>query len=198
MVDPSRPFRDVQEMRYPTATRCWERRCASVPEGVETAIFGMGCFWEPSASSGRRQASTRRRSATPGASLPTHYEEVCSGRTGHTEAVLVAYDTAETSYQEMLKLFWETTTPPRNAPETTSARSTVGDPLERRRAASCRRGFARRLPGDAVGLRIRRDHHRAAQAGRSTTPRTTTSSTSRRTPAATAGLAGPASPAPSA
>jgi len=48
---------------------------------------------------------TRQRSATPVAQ-PT-YEEVCSGRTGHTEAVLVAFDTSSTSYEQMLKLFWE-------------------------------------------------------------------------------------------
>jgi peptide-methionine (S)-S-oxide reductase len=78
------------------------------PEGVETAIFGMGCFWGAErifwqAPSVYTTAVGYAGGVTPN---PT-YEEVCSGRTGHTEAVLVAYDTAATSYEEMLKLFWE-------------------------------------------------------------------------------------------
>jgi peptide-methionine (S)-S-oxide reductase len=78
------------------------------PDGVETAIFGMGCFWGAErifwqAPSVYTTAVGYAGGVTPN---PT-YEEVCSGRTGHTEAVLVAYDTAATSYEEMLKLFWE-------------------------------------------------------------------------------------------
>jgi peptide-methionine (S)-S-oxide reductase len=68
---------------------------APFPEGVEQAIFGMGCFW----------GAERVFWQAPGAN-PT-YEEVCSGRTGHTEAVLVAFDTAATSFEDMLRLFWE-------------------------------------------------------------------------------------------
>jgi peptide-methionine (S)-S-oxide reductase len=78
------------------------------PDGVETAIFGMGCFWGAErifwqAAGVYTTAVGYAGGVTPN---PT-YEEVCSGRTGHTEAVLVAYDTAATSYEEMLKLFWE-------------------------------------------------------------------------------------------
>jgi peptide-methionine (S)-S-oxide reductase len=78
------------------------------PDGVETAIFGMGCFWGAErifwqAAGVYTTAVGYAGGVTPN---PT-YEEVCSGRTGHTEAVLVVYDTAATSYEEMLKLFWE-------------------------------------------------------------------------------------------
>jgi peptide-methionine (S)-S-oxide reductase len=78
------------------------------PEGVETAIFGMGCFW--GAERIFWQAPGVYTTAVGYAGGPTPnptYEEVCSGRTGHTEAVLVAFDTAATSFEEMLKLFWE-------------------------------------------------------------------------------------------
>jgi peptide-methionine (S)-S-oxide reductase len=78
------------------------------PDGVDTAVFGMGCFW--GAERIFWQAGGVYTTAVGYAggltSNPT-YEEVCSGRTGHTEAVLVAFDTVATSYEEMLKLFWE-------------------------------------------------------------------------------------------
>jgi peptide-methionine (S)-S-oxide reductase len=78
------------------------------PEGVEQAIFGMGCFWgaERLFWEARGVYSTAVGYAGGYTPNPT-YEEVCSGRTGHTEAVLVAFDTTATSYAEMLKLFWE-------------------------------------------------------------------------------------------
>ena len=78
------------------------------PEGTRTAIFALGCFW----------GSERLFWQTPGVVTtavgyvggytpnPT-YEEVCSGRTGHTEAVLVAYDPAKVSLEALLKVFWE-------------------------------------------------------------------------------------------
>ncbi|MGH2865276.1 MAG: peptide-methionine (S)-S-oxide reductase MsrA [Solirubrobacteraceae bacterium] len=78
------------------------------PDGVQSAIFGMGCFWGAErifwdAHSVYTSAVGYAGGVTPN---PT-YEEVCSGRTGHSEVVLVAFEQAKTSYQEMLKLFWE-------------------------------------------------------------------------------------------
>jgi peptide-methionine (S)-S-oxide reductase len=78
------------------------------PEGVEQAIFGMGCFWGAErifweAAGVYTTAVGYAGGVTPN---PT-YEEVCSGRTGHTEVVLVAFDSTVTSYEQMLKLFWE-------------------------------------------------------------------------------------------
>lgn len=75
---------------------------------METAIFGMGCFW----------GAERLFWQTPGvqatavgyaggvATDPT-YEQVCGGRTGHAEVVLVEFDPTQTSYEEMLRVFWE-------------------------------------------------------------------------------------------
>jgi peptide-methionine (S)-S-oxide reductase len=78
------------------------------PEGVETAIFGMGCFWGAEQIFWQTPGVYTTAVGYAGGITPNPtYEEVCSGRTGHTEAVLVAYDTAATSFEEMLKLFWE-------------------------------------------------------------------------------------------
>jgi peptide-methionine (S)-S-oxide reductase len=78
------------------------------PSGVRTAVFGMGCFWGAErifwqASGVYTTAVGYAGGFTPN---PT-YEEVCSGRTGHAEVVLVAFEEASTSYEQMLKLFWE-------------------------------------------------------------------------------------------
>ena len=78
------------------------------PDGFEQAVFGLGCFW----------GAERVFWQTPGVYTtavgyaggytrnPT-YEEVCSGRTGHAEVVLAVFDPSATSYDELLRLFWE-------------------------------------------------------------------------------------------
>jgi peptide-methionine (S)-S-oxide reductase len=78
------------------------------PEGIEVAYFGLGCFW------GAERAFwslpgvyTTAVGYQGGFTKNPTYEEVCSGRTGHTEAVLVAYDPNVVSYDELLKTFWE-------------------------------------------------------------------------------------------
>jgi peptide-methionine (S)-S-oxide reductase len=78
------------------------------PEGLEQAIFGLGCFWgaERIFWSAPGVYTTAVGYAGGFTANPT-YEEVCSGRTGHTEAVLVVFDPQETSYEEILRLFWE-------------------------------------------------------------------------------------------
>jgi peptide-methionine (S)-S-oxide reductase len=82
------------------------------PAGIETAIFGLGCFW----------GAERKFWQTPGVHTtavgyaggytpnPT-YEEVCTGRTGHNEVVLVAFDPEAVAYDELLKVFWESHDP---------------------------------------------------------------------------------------
>ena len=78
------------------------------PDGVATAVFGMGCFWGAERVFWQAPGVYTTAVGYAGGYTPNPtYEEVCSGRTGHTEAVLVAYDTAKTSYEEMLRLFWE-------------------------------------------------------------------------------------------
>ena len=82
------------------------------PAGLETAVFGLGCFW----------GAERKFWQTPGVYTtavgyaggltpnPT-YEEVCSGRTGHTEVVLVVFDPKQVSYEALLRVFWESHDP---------------------------------------------------------------------------------------
>ena len=79
------------------------------PAGVETAIFAMGCFW--GAERKFWQAGEGVYVTAVGYSggytpNPT-YEEVCSGRTGHAEAVLVAFDPGKIAYGDLLRIFWE-------------------------------------------------------------------------------------------
>ncbi|MCW3069578.1 MAG: peptide methionine sulfoxide reductase [Solirubrobacterales bacterium] len=78
------------------------------PEGVQTAIFGMGCFWGAERIFWEADGVYTTAVGYAGGLTPNPtYEEVCSTRTGHAEVVLVAFDTASTTYQEMLRLFWE-------------------------------------------------------------------------------------------
>ncbi|HEV3071454.1 MAG TPA: peptide-methionine (S)-S-oxide reductase MsrA [Solirubrobacteraceae bacterium] len=78
------------------------------PGGIEQAVFAMGCFWGAERIFWQAQGVYTTAVGYAGGHTPNPtYEEVCTGRTGHTEAVLVAFDPAATSYAEMLKLFWE-------------------------------------------------------------------------------------------
>ena len=78
------------------------------PEGVQAAVFGMGCFWGAERIFWEADGVYTTAVGYAGGITPNPtYEETCSGRTGHAEVVLVAFDTAKTSYQEMLRLFWE-------------------------------------------------------------------------------------------
>jgi peptide-methionine (S)-S-oxide reductase len=78
------------------------------PNSVQTAVFGMGCFWGAERIFWEADGVYTTAVGYAGGITPNPtYEEVCSGRTGHSEVVLVAFDTAKTNYQEMLRLFWE-------------------------------------------------------------------------------------------
>ncbi len=78
------------------------------PDGVQTALFAMGCFWGAERIFWEAPGVYTTAVGYAGGFTPNPtYEEVCSGRTGHTEAVLVAFEEAHTSYEDMLKLFWE-------------------------------------------------------------------------------------------
>src|SRR5437762_3644717 len=78
------------------------------PDGFEQAIFGMGCFWGAERVFWQAPGVYTTAVGYAGGTTPNPtYEEVCSARTNHTEAVLVVFDPAKTSYDALLKLFWE-------------------------------------------------------------------------------------------
>jgi peptide-methionine (S)-S-oxide reductase len=78
------------------------------PEGLEQAVFGMGCFWGAERIFWEAPGVFTTAVGYAGGFTPNPtYEEVCSGRTGHTEVVLAVFDPAVTDYEEMLRLFWE-------------------------------------------------------------------------------------------
>jgi peptide-methionine (S)-S-oxide reductase len=78
------------------------------PAGLESVLVGMGCFWGAERVFWQAPGVYTTAVGYSGGYTPNPtYEETCSGRTGHTEAVLVVFDPAKTSYDEILKLFWE-------------------------------------------------------------------------------------------
>ncbi len=79
-----------------------------VPEGMEEAMFGMGCFWGVERMFWKLPGVHMTLVGYAGGYTPNPtYEEVCSGRTGHNEIVRVIYDPAVIGYDELLKTFWE-------------------------------------------------------------------------------------------
>ncbi|MGE4220902.1 MAG: peptide-methionine (S)-S-oxide reductase MsrA [Alphaproteobacteria bacterium] len=78
------------------------------PAGIETAMFGLGCFWGAERMFWQLPGvhTTAVGYAAGHTPNPT-YEEVCSGRTGHNEVVLVAFDPKRVSYADLLRVFWE-------------------------------------------------------------------------------------------
>ncbi|MTE20753.1 peptide-methionine (S)-S-oxide reductase MsrA [Streptomyces sp. TRM43335] len=128
------------------------------PEGLEVADFGLGCFW----------GAERKFWQTPGVwttlvgyqgghtENPT-YEEVCSGLTGHTEAVRVVFDPSEVSYEELLRVFWEAHDPTQGFRQGndvgTQYRSAVytHSPAQRAAAESSREAYQRVLTSAGHG-----------------------------------------------
>ncbi len=82
------------------------------PDGLRTAVFGLGCFWGAERLFWELPGVWTTAVGYAGGYTPNPtYEEVCSARTGHTEAVLVVFDPAVTSYEDILKVFWESHDP---------------------------------------------------------------------------------------
>ena len=78
------------------------------PEGLQTAVFGLGCFWGAERLFWQVPGVWTTAVGYAGGLTPNPtYDEVCSGRTGHAEVVLVVFDPEQTSYDALLKVFWE-------------------------------------------------------------------------------------------
>jgi peptide-methionine (S)-S-oxide reductase len=127
------------------------------PEGMQKALFGLGCFWGAERVFWQAPGVWVTAVGYAGGSTPhPTYEEVCSGLTGHTEAVLVVYDPKLTSYEALLKLFWETHDPTQGMRQGndvgTQYRSAIYTfaPEQRAAAEASREAYQGRL--DAAGL----------------------------------------------
>ncbi len=128
------------------------------PEGLEQAVFGMGCFWGAervfwTAPGVHTTAVGYAGGYTPNPS----YEEVCAGRTGHAEVVLVVFDPRQTSYEALLRLFWENHDPTHGmrqgndvGTQYRSAVYTTSD-AQREAADASRQVFQRELRGAGHG-----------------------------------------------
>lgn len=78
------------------------------PSGTETAVFALGCFWGAERVFWKIPGVYSSAVGYAGGYTPNPaYEEVCSGRTGHTEVVLVAYAPTQVTFEQLLKVFWE-------------------------------------------------------------------------------------------
>jgi peptide-methionine (S)-S-oxide reductase len=130
----------------------------SFPEGVQTAVFGMGCFWGAERMFWQAPGIYTTAVGYAGGYTPNPtYEEVCTGRTGHTEVVLAAFDPDKTSYEEMLRIFWEGHDPTQGMRQGndvgTQYRSAAyyADDAQREAIEASRAMFAERLSGAGYG-----------------------------------------------
>jgi peptide-methionine (S)-S-oxide reductase len=128
------------------------------PAGLETAIFGLGCFWGAERVFWRLPGVYTTAVGYAGGYTPNPtYEEVCSGATGHTEAVLVVYDPKQVSYDTLLKTFWESHDPTQGMRQGNDAgtqyRSAVyaTTPAQRKEADASRERYQRALAASGRG-----------------------------------------------
>ncbi|MCK9877184.1 peptide-methionine (S)-S-oxide reductase MsrA [Frankia sp. Ag45/Mut15] len=128
------------------------------PAGLETAVFGLGCFWGAERMFWRVPGVYTTAVGYAGGSTPNPtYEETCSGLTGHTEAVLVVFDPAKVTYEQLLKVFWEGHDPTQGmrqgndvGTQYRSAIHTTSD-VQARTAAASRDAFAEVLAAAGFG-----------------------------------------------
>src|SRR6059058_942427 len=111
MIEPERALRGRDQRPFPVPARhevLGNPLTPPFPEGFQTAVFGLGCFWGAERAFWQLPGVWTTAVGYAGGQTPNPtYEEVCSGGTGHTEAVLVVFDPSATSYEALLKAFWE-------------------------------------------------------------------------------------------
>jgi peptide-methionine (S)-S-oxide reductase len=124
------------------------------PEGTSSAVFGLGCFWGAERKFWQIEGVYTTAVGYAGGFTPNPtYEEVCSGRTGHTEAVLVVFDPEKVSYRDLLTVFWEAHDPTQGMRQGndigTQYRSAIyySDDEQRRAAEETRDAYEQALRG---------------------------------------------------
>jgi peptide-methionine (S)-S-oxide reductase len=128
------------------------------PEGTEVAVVGLGCFWGAERLFWQLPGVHTTAVGYAGGYTPNAtYEEVCSGRTGHTEVVLVAFNPEKLSYDELLRTFWEGHNPTQGMQQGndvgTQYRSAIYTSSEAQRdaAVASRDRYQERLTGEGYG-----------------------------------------------
>ncbi|MFB7867280.1 MULTISPECIES: peptide-methionine (S)-S-oxide reductase MsrA [unclassified Streptomyces] len=128
------------------------------PEGLEVADFALGCFWGAERKFWQTEGVyTTLVGYQGGFTQNPHYEEVCSGLTGHTEVVRVVFDPSKVSYERLLKLFWESHDPTQGFRQGndvgTQYRSAVytHSPEQAATAETSRESYQRVLTGSGYG-----------------------------------------------
>jgi peptide-methionine (S)-S-oxide reductase len=128
------------------------------PDGTQTAVFGFGCFWGAEKDFWQLPGVVTTAVGYAGGTTPNPtYREACSGRTGHAEVVLVAYDPQRVTYKELLRVFWESHDPTQGMRQGndvgTQYRSIieVATPEERQIAEATRDAYQQRLTEAGFG-----------------------------------------------
>ncbi|MBJ30577.1 MAG: peptide-methionine (S)-S-oxide reductase [Acidimicrobiaceae bacterium] len=127
------------------------------PDGVETLVVGMGCFWGAERKYWEAAGVWTTAVGYAGGHTPNPtYEETCSGLTGHNEVVLVAWDTSETTLAEMLRVFWENHDPTQGMRQGNDVGTQYRSGLyvtdgQRAAAEASRDAYAARLAGAGYG-----------------------------------------------
>jgi len=168
-------FTDTRKLKVPTAAQALPGRAEKMPvparhhvlgtpleppfpDGTELALFGMGCFWGAERLFWKLPGVVSTAVGYAGGHTPNaSYREVCSGGTGHTEVVQVAFDPRRISYEDLLKTFWESHDPTQGMRQGndvgTQYRSAVywHNEDQRARAEASRQRYARALAGAGHG-----------------------------------------------
>lgn len=152
------PGRDAP---IPTATRHFVSGAAlqpPFPAGLEEAVFGLGCFWGAERKFWQTEGVYSTSVGYAGGTTPNPtYEEVCSGRTGHTEVVRVIYDPKIISYDQLLKVFFENHDPTQGMRQGgdigTQYRSAIytTSPAQKAAAEAAQRSYGERLRAAGYG-----------------------------------------------